>query len=323
MHNFLKSNAEYIGTATLAAIVVFIIFLVDVSSDRRARVVQDDLSIRSALVPATEGDPFENIVLEAKAAYVLDARTGTSLFAYNSNSQLPLASLTKVMTALTAQDIIPDDADVVIRAEDVLTEGDSGLVLDELWSREKLASFMLLVSSNDAASALASTANLLLSDNSHDSPKSFIDAMNFKARSLGLSQTFFVNPTGLDVNRDVGGAYGSARDVAFLMHQALLDLPQTIALTSSDSIRFFSENNIIHSAENTNDHVKSIPGIAASKTGITELAGGNLAIVVDTSLNRPIVVVVLGSTREGRFRDAIGLVRATYQALTSRQQRND
>jgi D-alanyl-D-alanine carboxypeptidase len=78
-----------------------------------------------------------------------------------------------------------------------------------------------------------------------------------------------------------------------------------------------SEDGFIHTAENTNKQVYSFPGLLGSKTGYTDYAGGNLAVVFDAGLNHPIAVVVLGSSLDGRFTDVRKLVDATAEYMTS------
>ena len=67
-----------------------------------------------------------------------------------------------------------------------------------------------------------------------------------------------------------------------------------------------------HNVENTNTSAAAIPGLIGSKTGFTDLAGGNLAVVFDVGLSRPVIAVVLGSTKETRFTDIEQLVNATF-----------
>ena len=86
-------------------------------------------------------------------------------------------------------------------------------------------------------------------------------------------------------------------------------------LTRYSSFIFAALSNIRHSVRNTNDSVNNIPGLIASKTGYTELAGGNLVFAFDAGINHPIIVSILGSTQEGRFVDAEKLVAASLKAI--------
>ena len=109
---------------------------------------------------ATLPDPFEKLTLEAKAVYVWDVNKKEILHARNSEAQLPLASVTKLMTALVADEILPETTVVSINREALSSEGDTGLFVEEKWDLNDLLDFTLLVSSNDGASALASLAGL-------------------------------------------------------------------------------------------------------------------------------------------------------------------
>ncbi|MFC1775660.1 hypothetical protein ACFLY0_02315, partial [Patescibacteria group bacterium] len=118
----------------------------------------DELPKRQA---ATETqNPFENISIEAKAAYVLDLNSGEVLYTKNENQQFPLASVTKVMTALIATELAPNSGLKIRIAHDTLEpEGDSGFLVGELWRLKDMLDFTLVSSSNDGARAAASVAN--------------------------------------------------------------------------------------------------------------------------------------------------------------------
>lgn len=250
-------------------------------------------------------NPYEHLALTAKAAIVYDPEGNQVLFSKNISEPLPLASITKVMTALVASEL--DDASqkyVSIQAEALATEGDSGLNRDELWSLSKLIDFTLVSSSNDGAAAIAA-----LSGNE----PSFVNLMNESAGKLGLTQTRFYNPTGLDMAPGQAGAYGSAFDVARLFAYVLKNHPAALNATALSHLAVTSDSNLNHLAVNTNDLAGRLPGLFASKTGYTEAAGGNLAVAVDSGLNQPIIIVVLGSTEEARFTDVAALAKAASE----------
>jgi D-alanyl-D-alanine carboxypeptidase len=141
--------------------------------------------------------------------------------------------------------------------------------------------------------------------------------MNLKAKDLGLTKTHFRNSTGLDLSQTEAGAYGTAMDMALLMEHVITRTPDAIARTTVDTARIKNKQGAYHSAENTNEIVGNIDGLIASKTGSTELAGGNLVIAFDAGLDHPIIVSVLGSTYSGRFDDTLTLVRETQKYLAS------
>lgn len=245
------------------------------------------------------------VVLQAKAAYVFDIKNQKVLFAKNANDILPLASIAKIMTADVASELISPTSTITINGTDLAQDGDSGLFLNERWTFKKLLDFTLAVSSNDGAFALASTAS-----------PDFINKMNEKAKMLGLSSMQFYNPTGLDESLTKSGAYGSASDVAKLFAYTLQNHPEVFGATRYASFTTSSLDGLKHTAINTDEEINNIPGIIGSKTGYTDMAGGNLAVVYDAGVNYPIVVVVLGSTYDGRFADVTALVRAANQSLS-------
>jgi serine-type D-Ala-D-Ala carboxypeptidase (penicillin-binding protein 5/6) len=311
---FYGPNFTRIFTLATLFLLLFALFIVIPEKE-----LLDDMEVHDNAAQARP-NPFENISLEAKAAYVFDAREQKELFGINEQAQLPLASLTKLMTAFTAYELLPDYTIVTIDSDNLSAEGDSGFYKNEKWRLNDLLSFTLAVSSNDGASAIAAAAGSMennLPELKENNDKSFVKAMNRNARDIGLTQTYFVNETGLDTSDFIGGGYGSARDAALLLEHIIVNAPEIADLTRHYNLEFISLSEILHTATNTNDAIGRIPGLIASKTGFTDLAGGNLAVAFDAGINHPIIVTVLGSTLEGRFRDVEKLVWASLNSLQS------
>ncbi len=286
----------------------------------------DTKASQEALLPAQEKqiqneshtedtEPFKDTRVVAKAAYVFDVQNQKALFKKNESEQLPLASITKLMTALVAQEILDEKEEVTIGETSLRQDGSSGFKAGEVLSRMSLSDMVLMASSNDGAYALAAAAGDALGVGK-DGATAFVDAMNIRAQEIGLHDTYYKNPTGLDLSAGEGGAYGSARDVAFLMEYIIKNEPDILAFTKEDAARFYSETGEYHDAENTNDFVNKIPGLIGSKTGYTDLAGGNLVVAFNAGLQRPMIAVVLGSTQEERFRDVLRLVEETQAYVT-------
>lgn len=254
-------------------------------------------------------DPFKKINLIARSAIVLDIKTGEIIFAKNIHERLPLASITKVMTALAADNLtqLPQNFLVTIKPEDLEPEGDSGLSVGQIWKLKDLVDFSLIVSSNDGARAIAGVAA------NHES---FIAEMNNQAQELNLEKTIFRNESGLDLpNYGGASAQGSAENVARLFAYIHNNKPGLLEATKKDSAIFSPINSDPHFITNTNSAISQIPGLIASKTGFTDLSGGNLAVTFDRGLNQPVVAVVLGSTHQGRFSDMVKLTEATIESL--------
>lgn len=272
-------------------------------------------------------NPFENLNLEAKAAYVLDLAKGKILYALDENKELPLASLTKIMAAIVADDILTKEAIITISENDIGKEGDSGLFVQEKWRLSDITDFTLTTSSNDGVSAIASVAGAFaLLQNASGTPTDiesakgrFIRSMNVKTEELGLVGMYFLNETGLDIDEEVSGSYGTAKEVVQLLAFAIKYKPAVLEATSRERFSINSLDAISHVATNTNPTVVNIPWLIASKTGFTDLAKGNLVVAFDAGIMRPIIISVLGSSIDGRFEDMEKLVRASFRAIgTSR-----
>jgi len=266
--------------------------------------------------PPVKRNYFDSIDLEAKSAIVFDIQSGTVLYEKNARDVLPLASITKVITAYVAESILATDDTILIDDEVLHAEGSTGLLSGEYWKYTDLRDHMLVTSSNDAALAIARAVEYRQSRIvGGDQESHFTDLMNAQVADMGAATMSFSNPSGLDIDTMRSGAYGSAWDVAKVLSQIYLRDPDLAHATRELEWSGVSENGISHAATNTNEYVYHFPGIRLSKTGYTDLAGGNLAIVVDTSFGKPLVIVVLGSTIDGRFTDVEKLIWATYDRL--------
>ena len=243
--------------------------------------------------------------LEARSAIIFDAKENKVLFSKNSDEKWPLASLTKLMSAEAVLSLKEQSESVYITVDDLKAEGDSGLIAGERWSLKNLLTFGLVASSNDAMAAAARSAGT----------SSIIERMNIEAESLGLKSASFFNPTGLDQTTEAAGAYGSAHDVALLASDFLKRYPELFNATVAPHTNIMVEGKIIE-AKPTAEPILDIPGLLGAKTGYTDLAGGNLVAAFDLELGHPIVVVVLGSSRDGRFTDVRALIEATRAAAS-------
>lgn len=266
---------------------------------------------------------FMGVGLKARSAAVYDINSQELIYEQGAEDEEPLASLTKLMTALIAAETLAEDALVTVSPASMQSPGESGFQVHEKWNVRDLIGFTLMTSSNDGAQALAAAAGAEISNATLTGQKdesmhrlSFVQTMNKKSRELGLEMTYYVNATGLDEGLTAGGAYGSALDTAKLLAYIMRTDPDILAHSRLDKETFTSESGISHNVRNTNQRVGHIPGIIASKTGFTDLAGGNLAVIFDVSMNHPVAVVVLGSTFEDRFTDVEQLVAAARNYFT-------
>ena len=262
-------------------------------------------------IPTLDLNPED---IEATSALVYDLRTGSVLFAKEPYEVVSLASITKLMTALLVTEMISEtDTTITVTREAIAQYGNSGMRIGEQVTAENLNKYALLSSSNDAAYALAMSIGDTLFPG--EGSQAFVDAMNVRATELNLQYTKFQNPTGLDVSSVESGAVGTAYDVSLLMGYILYEHPQLLAATRQSETLIYNQEGQFHRAANTNPLVNRIPNLLGSKTGFTDLAGGNLTIAYDAGFNRPIIITVLNSSFSGRFSDVEKLVAASQAAL--------
>lgn len=279
--------------------------------------------------------------IEAKSAFVYDPVGNVVLFEKNADVQRPTASLLKIMTAMTADNILavsPKLAEKEISIVDIKNDVPADFVLPakSKWLPDSLLQIMLIGSSNKAAETLAS--QLI--------PRSsFISLMNYNAKRLGLTSTYFRNPTGLtelgatkkstsvisasatstEGRLDIAAGVSTARDVAKLLWAGIAENPGLLDVTREDSItipnKVAQTNRSTKSATstvitNTNTILKDFP-IRFGKTGFTDNAGGNLAVVLQKDeRSHPYVIVVMGSTQDKRFEDVSKLASTTLSLIS-------
>ncbi len=254
-----------------------------------------------------EKKSFKTPLLNAKAFVVYDANKKEIIAQKNAEVPLPLASLTKLFTALLSAKYLQDDT-VTMSKQDLETEGYSGLKDGTHWRANTLAAYMLVVSSNDAAVALKRALE-------KKTGRSFLELVKGLRKEKGLRQSFAVNPSGLDESDSLAGAYSSALEMAKLLNEAYKDAPNILSYTSKKEMAFKDLDGNIYDAKNTNKIVYYIFNILAGKTGFTDLAGGNLAVLFEPEPNHPIAIVVLSSGKETRFEDVRKLYEATLKYL--------
>lgn len=238
--------------------------------------------------------------LSARAVVVIDRDSGVMMFAKNEKSQLLPASTVKLMTALVTLEHYHLD-DVLIAREINFQGQDMELEKGERITVSNLLAGVLVASANDAATLLA-----------QDYPggiEGFVKAMNEKAKELNLDDTYFTNPTGLDIDEEGNllpdYSYSTALDLArlasvVLKHPIISEMVGTAAITVTDVT-----GEIKHPLYNINELIHWLPGMKGIKTGWTEEAKECLIGYVERD-GRGIITVVLGS--EDRFGETARLV---------------
>ncbi|MCA9372151.1 D-alanyl-D-alanine carboxypeptidase [Candidatus Woesebacteria bacterium] len=233
-------------------------------------------------VPYTQGyAPF----VTADGVYVVELSTFTPVLAKNEHKKLFPASTNKIITALVTLDLYkPID---IVKVKRTIQEGQlMDLVIGERITVENLLYGMLVHSGNDAAYAIAY-------DYGYDA---FIDAMNKKAWELGMKDSQFRNPAGLDEANQLTTPFDLAVAArALLQNDYLRKIVGTkeIVISDVDYTRF-------HTLKNVNQLLGEIQGLGGLKTGYTELAGENLVSYFRYN-NKEYIIVVMKS--EDRFED--------------------
>lgn len=254
----------------------------------RAAALGLSLCLVGALCPVARAAGPE---VSAQSAVVLTADTGTVLFEKDGHTPRPVASTTKIMTALLALEAAQERGDplVDITQEMVAVEGSSmGLQAGDSISLTGLAAGMLLASGNDAANAAA-----LYLDGSLES---FAARMNQRAAALGMEDTHFVTPSGLDGEDAQGlGHLSTAYDMALLARAALEDQAFRQLCSSPSLAVEFAEPVKRVTYTNHNKLLTQYPGCVGVKTGFTKEAGRCLvsaaerdgALLIAVTLNAP------------------------------------
>lgn len=268
-----------------------------------------------------EKHAFDTVTVQAKSAYVIDLTDNRVLYQKDPVTARPLASITKVATALVAAEVLPLNQVITIPFDTAPAGSTQRLAKGDRWRVSDVMTFTLVSSSNEGATILAHAAEEPLHEKYPDvtddgAASVTIWRMNDLAHSLNLTTMSFSNPSGLDESASRAGAYGSAKDVAALFAYASTHAPGVFAGTAIDGVTLTSVDGTKTAAFNTDEAINAIPGLVMGKTGTTDLAGGNLAIVFDVGPSHPVAAVVLGSTPDGRFEDMKTLVAAAQKELS-------
>lgn len=236
--------------------------------------------------------------LQAKRALAIDLNSGAILYEKLSHEAQPIASITKLMTAMVVLDLGFDAEKIVqILPSDERAGAFTNVFRYENIQAKDLLAASLIPSDNNATVALARSTGL--------SDAEFAVAMNQKANDLGMVDSAFVEPTGLDE-----GNQASAYDVAKLLYNAL-QYPQIAALTTQDKYSFTvqgsgravnlgSTDYLLSNQLFTNGEYKILGG----KTGFIDEAGYCFAVAMENQAGQKVLGVILGSQSiDSRFQD--------------------
>ncbi len=200
--------------------------------------------------------------LSAVSALLMEADSGAIVLEKNAHTRLPMASTTKIMTALVALELAAPETVISVDGRAVGTEGSSVYLCEgEKLTLEELLYALILESANDAAVAIAIGVA--------GSEEAFVDEMNRKATSLGLSDTHFANPHGLDAEAH----YTTAYELALIAREALKNpLLKTIVSTRKTTIPH-QDTDGVRLLVNHNKMLRQYEGCIGVKTGYTQKSG--------------------------------------------------
>lgn len=261
--------------------------------------VKQEFPISGYLPYRKDGIP-DLAIPNAHSSLIIDADSATILHYANGKERRQIASLTKMMTAVLVVENIDDLNELVtIDEEEVYIEGTkigcprSGYCISqrlkagEKISAENLLKAMLMNSANDAATALGRHIG-------GGSVEKFVDMMNEKASDLGLGDTHFCTPSGLEKDGQESECYSSAYDIARIAAYATrYDKIWSIARLPSNTEIKSADGALTHTILNTDIILDQVPNCVGAKTGFTPLAGHSLLMVVADQTKKHKIVSVL------------------------------
>lgn len=238
-------------------------------------------------------------ILSAQSVMAVDLASGVTLYEKDPNKKLLPASTTKIVTALVALDIYSNDQ--VLKVGKVNVEGQKmGLVYGEEILFQDLLDGLLIYSANDSAEVLA--------QNYIGGRLAFIELMNKKANDLGLANSHFTNPVGLD---DINH-YSTTKDLIIVAKVAMKNPVFANIVGTKEKIVKSVNNKISHKLVNINKLLGTVDGVLGVKTGWTENARENLVTEVVRNNHRVMIVVLGSSDRFGETKELIEWIYSNY-----------
>lgn len=251
--------------------------------------------------PVRDAGTPDIVLPNAHASVILDADSGVLLYHEKGTDRRQIASLTKLMTGLLVMENVKDLDEVATITDDIY--GIPGTVVGcpttgvcngprmypgERLTVRNLMRAMLMNSANDSAVALAVHVA--------GSQEKFVDMMNARAKELGLNDTHFCTPSGLEITGHETECYSSAYDIARIAAKAL-DYDEMWKIMRTPAMDITSVNGQrTHNIINTDKILDEYPGLVGTKTGFTPLAGRSLLAVAeegDSGEKHRIVAVLL------------------------------
>ena len=247
------------------------------------------------------GESLSFPTVSAQGVLALDINSGVSLYEKNADAPLLPASTTKIVTALVSLDTYPLDSLITVGNRANVDGQKMGLFKGEQLKAEDLLYGLLVYSANDSAETLA--------ENYPGGYDAFISAMNTKAQDLGMNNSHFDNPVGLDGDNQ----RSTARDLARAAEVGMRN-PEFAKIVGTKEITFKdASGKISYDLKNLNVLLGNVPGVMGVKTGWTESARENLVTYI-TRDNHNVVIALLGSQdRFGETKELIDWIFANYR----------
>ncbi len=241
------------------------------------------LDIWQPIIEAFFSDSNDVPQISAKSALVYDLTTGKTLYSKKPLEKLPMASLTKIMTSVVAIESKNKEDRYTVTKDALVGEDSMGLSEGEVLTLNELLYGLMLNSGNDAAEVLA--------DNYPKGREQFVKAMNDKAQSLGLKNTYFTNPTGLEGDGDQST---TTYDLLVMTSYAMqYEIFRNVVSTFDYVIPYTDEHKEFY-LENQTNLISSYPGVKGVKTGYTPEAGLCLVTYLEYKGHK-IIGIILGS----------------------------
>ncbi|MBI2596748.1 D-alanyl-D-alanine carboxypeptidase [Candidatus Daviesbacteria bacterium] len=278
-------------TALSAVLIILISFLIlDITSKRPLELISPAVRNEKGLglnqwFPKSFGQD-NTPQISAKSSFFIETKNGEVLYAKNPHQRLPIASLVKVMTTLIALEHKNMDGQFVVSKQAAEMEPDKMLLkLGEKLTLRELLSGIFLVSANDAAEVLA--------EGTTGDRDEFIKLMNEKAKQLGMADTYYANPTGLD--EDSKNSYSSAYDLVILTRYLIRNYPEVVNISKSEHIFLpQTETHQDYDMYSGINLLTTYPGVVGFKTGYTPEAG--LTLITLARINGyEVIGILLGS----------------------------
>lgn len=236
-------------------------------------------------------------------AYLVRLVGSTQVFAKRREFKpVPPASLIKLLTAVIAQESLPKTIWITF-SEDArnVEEKRSNALTGEAFLRDDTLRLVLIESANDAARAISETVAGGAGTTFQERLEAFAALMNEKAKNLGMKNSVFSNPTGLDPESSDEPQYSTAEDLARLAEYIEYEHPRLWEISRTAETVVYSDASKEYRIKNTNELLGEFPGILGGKTGFTDEARGTLIFLYPFRSDRVAIVVLLGS--EDRFGD--------------------